>query len=435
MQTVSPRQCLWSGALLAVLWPAGAVIAAEEAPTAAQRDAVRRLAGLGCKIVVDGSYEVISVTASTQLNLPLTDDDLALLKEFPRLQLLSVRSEAMTDAGLEHLAGLKHLREASVLSLRVTEEGLDKLKAALPDCRVVGMSATTRAAFAAARAPANVVRAVDAGRFVGVGPANTRSSTPSPRTSPVALAGHFDVQAELALSREQGARIAARLRELSDQQTEFLERQRNARTPEEHGEVMVERIKLSRKLVQQDWDHVRDALSPEQFRRLQGLWWQGRGVLAIIEDDFAQALELTDEQREQIAVIARTPADRDEKLLAVLTDEQRQRRLELLGPPLDVTDEQRAAQAFVYLDDDRDGRLSATEWRSREGGSRRLFHLTGQPLIFPVTREEFLTAYAKALAAYRRGDRADDVISGNVRVVRATAPTADTFDEPPPETP
>jgi hypothetical protein len=42
----------------------------------------------------------------------------------------------VTDAGLEHLAGLKNLAELHLKGTAVTDKGVAKLKAALPKCSI-----------------------------------------------------------------------------------------------------------------------------------------------------------------------------------------------------------------------------------------------------------------------------------------------------------
>jgi hypothetical protein len=42
----------------------------------------------------------------------------------------------VTDAGLEHLKSLASLKELELWDTQVTKEGLAKLKAALPNCKI-----------------------------------------------------------------------------------------------------------------------------------------------------------------------------------------------------------------------------------------------------------------------------------------------------------
>ena len=92
----------------------------------------------------------------------VTDDDLAHLRGLPNLESLEIHSPDITDAGLEHLKTLTTLKELNLHSTNVTDaglehligltglktlnlhgtkikpEGVDKLKQALPQCKILG---------------------------------------------------------------------------------------------------------------------------------------------------------------------------------------------------------------------------------------------------------------------------------------------------------
>jgi hypothetical protein len=70
-------------------------------------------------------------------NTGLTDEDLVELKGFFRLRVLSLAQTRVTDAGLEHLTGLKNLVELYLKDTAVTDKGIAKLKAALPQCKII----------------------------------------------------------------------------------------------------------------------------------------------------------------------------------------------------------------------------------------------------------------------------------------------------------
>ena len=60
----------------------------------------------------------------------------AQLKHLSQLEALSLEDTAVTDAGLEHLYGLTKLKHLELWCARVSAEGEEKLKKALPNCAV-----------------------------------------------------------------------------------------------------------------------------------------------------------------------------------------------------------------------------------------------------------------------------------------------------------
>ncbi len=69
----------------------------------------------------------------------VTDNGLARLEGVTQLKYLCIGGAAkVTDAGLEHLYGLKQLRrvELVVVGTDLTDEGVRKLRAALPLCEI-----------------------------------------------------------------------------------------------------------------------------------------------------------------------------------------------------------------------------------------------------------------------------------------------------------
>jgi hypothetical protein len=63
----------------------------------------------------------------------ITDDDLAVLDQFTRLESLDLRGAPITDAGLKHLTTLKQLTHVDLRGTGVTEEGVRNLQRALPN--------------------------------------------------------------------------------------------------------------------------------------------------------------------------------------------------------------------------------------------------------------------------------------------------------------
>lgn len=69
--------------------------------------------------------------------LKITDASLAMLaKSNPSMEILQVPNTSIGDAGIAHLHEMSKLKELSLKSTKVTQAGVDKLKAALPGCRI-----------------------------------------------------------------------------------------------------------------------------------------------------------------------------------------------------------------------------------------------------------------------------------------------------------
>jgi internalin A len=90
----------------------------------------------------------------------ITDDGLKHIKQFPSMQKLFLRDTGITDAGLKCLEGLENLGWVCVTleSGRVTQAGVDKLKAALPECKIEFLSQDEQKAILALRALGAFVR-------------------------------------------------------------------------------------------------------------------------------------------------------------------------------------------------------------------------------------------------------------------------------------
>ncbi len=61
-------------------------------------------------------------------NKKVTDDDLQCLEAFPELEHLYLGQTNIGDAGLKHIAGLKHLKRLGLIGTRVTDAGLKELE-------------------------------------------------------------------------------------------------------------------------------------------------------------------------------------------------------------------------------------------------------------------------------------------------------------------
>lgn len=70
----------------------------------------------------------------------VADDDLAWLKDLPRLRTVALTSSPITDAGLRHLNRLTHLETVDLRFTEVTDEGIASLRRALPEAKILGKS-------------------------------------------------------------------------------------------------------------------------------------------------------------------------------------------------------------------------------------------------------------------------------------------------------
>ena len=73
----------------------------------------------------------------------LTADDMQTIGKFFNLEVLHIGFSPVTDEGLEHLKMLRYLKRLTLLRTQVTEEGVKKLQAALPKCKILCVGKTT----------------------------------------------------------------------------------------------------------------------------------------------------------------------------------------------------------------------------------------------------------------------------------------------------
>ena len=85
----------------------------------------------------------------THLNLTWTEltdaglKELATMESLTSLSMSGIRKptgnglKKLTDAGVKELAALKNLTHLGLLGAEVTDDGIEKLRAALPKCEVV----------------------------------------------------------------------------------------------------------------------------------------------------------------------------------------------------------------------------------------------------------------------------------------------------------
>jgi len=65
------------------------------------------------------------------------DDTLLAIANFTSLEQLWLNGDiSITDASLDHLKGLKHLRELSLADAPVSAQAVEQLRRSLPDCEI-----------------------------------------------------------------------------------------------------------------------------------------------------------------------------------------------------------------------------------------------------------------------------------------------------------
>ena len=112
--------------------------------TAVTANGLTKLTGLKALAVSSDDAMLETLTAMTKLEYihlmgsKVTDNGLRHLSRFPNLKSVCIRNTPFTDKGLEYLKPLRNLVEISLLDgTQVTAQGVDALKAALPNCKIV----------------------------------------------------------------------------------------------------------------------------------------------------------------------------------------------------------------------------------------------------------------------------------------------------------
>ena len=91
-----------------------------------------RLMALGGHGVWDGDFVIVSLADTA-----VTDDDLAVFRDFPFVQTLDLSRAGITGAGLAHLAGATALEELVVVDTRISEPALAAFRRERPGVKVV----------------------------------------------------------------------------------------------------------------------------------------------------------------------------------------------------------------------------------------------------------------------------------------------------------
>jgi hypothetical protein len=128
-------------ALLIVVLTGAALLSwfVQRRDAAAKQSAVSRVLSKGGMIGSDRNQTVTEVIFAGQrgdvdLAATVTDDDLDNLSAFPGLQKLDLSGRPITDAAIPSISRLTRLRVLNVRDTRITDDGILRLRAALPSC-------------------------------------------------------------------------------------------------------------------------------------------------------------------------------------------------------------------------------------------------------------------------------------------------------------
>ncbi len=386
------------------------------APPKAERDALAAIAKLGGRAQVDGEYRILSLTLGTEC----TNEELKGLAACERLTNLSISSPKITDAGLEHLKGLTKLTSMTITTSGLTTEGIGSLRTALPNCRITSFGR--------------------GGGPPGTGGPGRGLNGGDPFALPSSGGGSYIT----------GTRITSLARNTEVQNDLQL-------TPEQRTKITAETATTT--ILRAIDEKVLAVLTAEQQARMKQLELQQAGMTALTREDIVAQLKVTAEQvaaiqkqNEESIATSRTALSeifsqqrntaedtakinttlrekstelkkqQEEKVLALLSEEQRKAWQALVGPkgpdvsgslissrfservPFAATTPAAAAKiVFDRYDTDKDGSISDAEFPT-SNRTRTLMTAAGITLVYPAGREVFESNYIKYLEG-GRGDR------------------------------
>jgi Spy/CpxP family protein refolding chaperone len=165
-------------------------------------------------------------------------------------------------------------------------------------------------------------------------------------------------QNELELNAEQRSQLAEIERQAPDVRNAMraaFDKYRTANNSVDRDKLREELSRISSEARKKEQDQIRKVLTEEKFARAQQLYWQSLGSRALTMREFVEELKITPNQRNQMSEIsrsfsrsrfpsspdtrptredaARIAAEREKKMLEVLTDEQRAALKKKLGAP------------------------------------------------------------------------------------------------------
>lgn len=363
-----------------------------KSPTPEEKRAVSVLAEKGAVIFIDGEYQVTQLFGGRDL----TNEDFGHLKAFKKLQSLSLSNAKIDDNAVATLKTLSQLQSLNLSAGAISEKAHEDLKKALPNCRIV----------------------LPDRRGFGSGSPRPGSSTSGPGDRPGGW-GSFEfppmVPAPSISFEIHSPAVQERLKLSAEQKRE------------------IERVTGRDYQRQQTEDAIKKVLTAEQKTLMQQVLLQREGPTALVLPEVAQDLKLTSEQKAAVQAIMddrrkqlmsvgdqlrdrtldfskstqesnRIIAAANERLLATLTDQQREAWNAKIGPPLPKftfgsgsstqTPEETARATFRNLDRNSDGQLTAEEWQ-RSRNTRVKFEQHKITLEFPAKVEGFVKRYVE----------------------------------------
>jgi len=188
----------------------------------------------------------------------------------------------------------------------------------------------------------------------------------------VSLAGNEAVQKDLALTEDQIAKVKTLNEDYGDARREAMQGlgfgppgQGEQPSPEEMQKRMAAMQEANKKVLDEFKPKLVEIVSADQLKRLEEIALQARGTQALSDAETAAKLGLTDEQKTKVADTAKEfgekqrelfsagfggdgggdirekiqtlNKERDDALLAVLTQEQKDKLAELKGKEFDVS--------------------------------------------------------------------------------------------------
>ncbi len=201
------------------------------------------------------------------------------------------------------------------------------------------------------------------------------------------------VQQELKITdqqREKLDQLQGELRQEMFGMFDLFRRLRSAETDQEREAARAELEKARDQLRKKAEEALQKILTPEQFQRLKQLELQQRGVRALAEDEHAQALGLSPQQREKIKQLLEQQEEKQRELFESLRDvprDQRRERFEQLRQQGEQLRQQTEAAVLQVLSEEQ-----RKQWQQMLGpplpepdgdGSRRAPRVVGTRPVSP----------------------------------------------------